>query len=262
MSVNPLDSLPLWAVFVVSCLVVYGALEIGYRIGRWRHRHASDEKDSTVGVIVGSILGLLAFILAFTFSLAASRFEERRQTVLEEANAIGTAYLRTQLLPEPQRSNTASLLREYVDVRLKAASQSSTFEELANALAQSEQLHTSLWSNAMSAAEVQPTVLTGLFIQALNGVIDIHGKRVLIGVRSRIPTIIWIGLLGLAIIGMASTGYQTGLSGTRRSLAMFGLVVAFSGVFSLIADLDNSATGPLRTSQEAMIDVKRSMEFP
>ncbi|MDA0834854.1 MAG: hypothetical protein O2955_03520 [Planctomycetota bacterium] len=114
----------------------------------------------------------------------------------------------------------------------------------------------------MSAAEVQPTVLTGLFIQALNEVIDIHGKRVLVGVRSRIPAIIWIGLLVLAIVGMASTGYQAGLSGTRRSLTMFGLVIAFSGVFSLIADLDCASSGPLRTSQEAMIDLKRSMESP
>ncbi|MDA0834855.1 MAG: hypothetical protein O2955_03525 [Planctomycetota bacterium] len=124
MPVNPLDVLPLWAFFALSCLIVWSALETGYRIGRWRHRHASDEKDAAVGVIVGSILGLLGFMLAFTFGVAASRFEERRQTVLEEANAIGTTYLRTQLLPEPQRSDAASLLREYVDVRLNAASQS------------------------------------------------------------------------------------------------------------------------------------------
>jgi hypothetical protein len=262
MSDQPLDVLPLWAFFLVTCLLVWGALEIGYRLGRWRHARVSDEKDSAVGVIVSSVLGLLAFLLAFTFGLAASRFEDRRKVVLHEANAIGTTYLRTRLLPEPQRTEAAALLREYVDVRvsLAATKESATSEDIKHAVARSEELHELMWSKAMSAAEKQPTVMTGLFLQSLNETIDLHSDRVFISLRSRIPLTIWIGLVALAILGLANTGYQTGLSASRRSFVLMGLVLAFGGVLTLIADLDRPREGFFRTSQEAMVDLQRSMK--
>jgi hypothetical protein len=111
MNTEPLDVLPLWGFFVLAIALALVALEFGYRLGKWRHAHALDEKDAPIGAMVGAILGLLAFMLAFTFSLAASRFDARRTTVLEEANAIGTTSLRARLLPEPQRSEVAQLLR-------------------------------------------------------------------------------------------------------------------------------------------------------
>src|SRR5271155_3934044 len=81
---EPLDVLPLWGIFTTAAVCALLAVEIGYRVGKWRHRHAVDEKDAPVGAMVASILGLLAFMLAFTFGLAASRFDARRQVVLEE----------------------------------------------------------------------------------------------------------------------------------------------------------------------------------
>ena len=216
-----------------------------------------EEKDAPVGAMVAAILGLLAFMLAFTFSMAASRFEARRQVVLEEANAIGTTYLRTRLLPEPQRTEAAKLLREYVDVRVRGVREG----KVAEALARSEELHEQLWSQATAAAAKRPgSIMIGLFIQSLNEVIDLHAKRVLVGLRSRIPVSIWGVLFGLTVVGMASTGYQAGLSATRRSPAMFLLVLAFAGVLFLIADLDRPREGFLRVSQAAMTDLQRSMQ--
>src|SRR5262249_52033807 len=147
------------------------------------------EKESPVGAMVGSILGLLAFLLAFTFGLAASRFDTRRQTVLEEANAIGTTYLRARLLPEPQRSTLENLLREYVDVRIRGVLEN----KLAEAAKRSEELQESLWSEAVKAANSKDSnpIMTSLFIQSLNETIDVHAKRVLVSVRSRIPISIW-----------------------------------------------------------------------
>ena len=195
-----------------------------------------------MGAMVGSVLGLLAFMLAFTFSMAASRFDARRQVVLEEANAIGTAYLRARLLPEPQRAEVAKLLREYVDVRVRGVQEG----KVAEAVARSEEMHEQLWSRATAAAEKNPgSIMTGLFIQSLNEVIDLHAKQVLIGVRSRIPISIWGGLFALAIGGMVSMGYQAGLSATRRSPAMLLLVLAFAGVLFLIGDLDRPYEGLL-----------------
>jgi hypothetical protein len=257
MNQEPLDVLPIWCLFLTILVLTGLALEAGYRFGSWRHALAADEKESSVGAMVASILGLLAFLLAFTFSLAASRFEARRETVLEEANAIGTTYLRSRLLPEPQKSKAASLLREYVDVRVRGVQEGKVEETIAR----SEQLHDAIWSEATEAAQ-NPNgtpVMTSLFIQALNEMIDLHAKRLMVGLRNRIPVSIWAVLFALALLSMASVGYQSGIAATRRSPAMFGMVFAFAGVLFLIADLDRPHEGFLRVSQQPMLDVQKSM---
>jgi hypothetical protein len=231
-------------------------MEGGYRLGKWRRSHTSDEKELPVGAMVASILGLVALVLGFTFSLAASRFDARRMAVLEEANAIGTAELRSRLLPEPERGEIGRLLREYVDVRIKGTQQGQTAE----AIVRSQELHELLWVQAAAAAEKDTgSIMTGVFIQSLNDVIDLHATRVLVGIRSRIPVVIWIGLIGLAMLGMAAVGYQAALAATRRSPAMLGLVAAFSVVLLLIADLDRGQEGLLQISQQSLVDLQQSL---
>jgi hypothetical protein len=232
-------------------------MEGGFRLGKWRHARSEDEKAAPVGTIVAAVLGLLAFLLAFTFQMAASRFESRRLAVLEEANAIHTAYLRTGLLPEPQRTETARLLREYVDLRVRAVAEAN----LAEGIARSEELQERLWVEAVKAAQNKDgtPALTSLFIQSLNGTIELHAKRVLLGIRSRIPLSIWVSLFCLALLTMAAVGYHAGLSSTRRSIAMLGMVVAFAAVLFLIADLDRPGEGFLSVSQQAMVDLQRLM---
>ncbi len=254
---EPLDVLPLWGCFAALVALALLAMECGYRLGRWRHGQTSEEKDAPVGAMVGTILGLLAFLLAFTFSMAASRFEARRQVVLDEANAIGTTYLRAKFLPEPQRAEAEKLLREYVEWRVGVAVKGN----VAEVAARSEQLHARLWDQATAAAEKNPgSIMTGLFVQSLNDVIDLHAKRLLVATRSRIPLSIWIGLIALAFIGMASMGYQSGLAAARRSPTMLLVVLAFAGVLLLIADLDRGQEGFLRVSHTAMTDLQRSMQ--
>jgi len=257
MKTAPLDAIPLWGLLLGALLLLWFFMEWGYRFGKFRHTRRPDERDQPVGAMVASILGLLALVLGFTFSLAASRFEARRQAVLEEANAVGTTFLRARLLPTPEGDKVAELLRKYVDVRLRGIEEG----KIAEALSESELLHGALWNEAVSAAGKTPgSIATGLFVQSLNEVIDLHAKRILVGIRSRIPIVIWAGLIGLATLGMAAVGYQAGLSTTRRSPAMLGLVLAFAGVLALIADLDRAQEGLLRVSQQALIDVQRSMQ--
>jgi hypothetical protein len=257
MNAELLDSIPLWCVFALATAFILLALELGYRLGQWRHAHAQGEKDAPTGAMVAAILGLVAFMLAFTFSLAAARFDARRMAVLDEANAIGTTYLRTRLLPEPERTDAAQLLRDYVDVRVRIVQQGTITE----GLAESEVLHRRLWSSAVAAAEKDPSsIMTGLFIQSLNDVIDMHAKRVLVGIRSRIPMSIWVALFTLALVGMSAMGYQAGLSVTRRSPAMLFLALAFGGVLFLIVDLDRVREGFLNVGQQAMLDLQTSMQ--
>ena len=253
-SVGLFDPLPLWFLLLATVAVVFFSVELGFRLARYRKQRSAGENDGPVGGMVGATLALLAFMLAFTFGLAASRYD-RRQVVLEEANAIGTTYLRAAMLSEPIRAESRGLLREYVDVRLEAAQGGN----VGQAISTSEQLHERLWSQAVAAAEKDRSPITGLFIQSLNEVIDLHAKRVMVGLRSRVPGAIWIVLYLLAILAMAAMGYQEGLTSTRRSLAALALVLAFSLVLILIVDLDRPGEGMLRVSQQSMIDLRNAM---
>jgi hypothetical protein len=257
MTTAPLDAVPLWGMFLAFGLLLWASMESGYRLGKWRRARISDEKEQPVGAMVASILGLVALVLGFTFSLAGMRFDARRMAILEEANAIGTTYLRAKLLPEPQRSEVIRLLREYVEVRLAGVEEGKTEQ----ALARSEELHALLWAQAAAAAEQDTSsIMTGIFIQSLNETIDLHSKRVLVGIRSRIPLVIWIGLFGLAMLGMSAVGYQAALSATRRSPAMIALILSFAVVLLFIADLDRGQEGLIRIGQQSLIDLQKSME--
>jgi hypothetical protein len=250
-----LDGLPLWLLFLATVALVFLSVEGGYRLGLRRRRRPETERESSVVAMVTATLGLLAFMLAFTFGLAAARFDARRQVLLDEANAIGTSYLRAAMLPEPHASDSRRLLREYVDARLKGLEPGKLHE----AISESTTLHARLWPHAVAAAEKDPrSIPIGLFIESLNEVIDLHSKRVQVGLRSRIPGTIWGALYLAAILSMAQIGYQEGLSSPKRSPAVLALVLTFSVVMLLIADLDRPQEGLLRISQQAMIDLRGS----
>ncbi|HMG33764.1 MAG TPA: hypothetical protein VKM94_07495 [Blastocatellia bacterium] len=250
-----LDSLPLWSLLPLTILIAWVSGEIGRRIARYRRESSEREVEGPVGAMVGAMLGLLAFMLAFTFGLAASRFEDRRQAVLLEANAIGTTYLRAEMLPQPASGETRDLLRQYVDIRLEAANAGN----LSEAVAGSEELHNRLWSQAVAAAQKNPSPITALFVQSLNEVIDLHAKRIMVAIRSRVPGAIWLTLYLLAGISMAAMGYHERLTSSRRTPALAALVVGFSLVLFLIMDLDRPTEGMLRVSQQSMIDLRNSM---
>jgi len=233
----------------------FAAVEAGRWFGR-RRQHQQAEPEMPVGAAVAATLGLLAFILAFTFGMAASRFDVRKQMVVEDANAIGTTYLRVSLMPEPPASKLRLQLREYADIRTDAGLHPERFPA---ALARSEELHRMIWSEASAAATQHPNVMTGLFMDALNHMIDTHGSR-LAAIRNRIPLAIWFFLFLTASVGLLSIGYQAGLSGARRSVAASALVVALAAVIMLIADLDRPEKGLLRISQQPMVDLQKSMQ--
>jgi hypothetical protein len=159
------------------------------------------------------------------------------------------------MLPDPMSGNARNLLREYVDVRLKGVQPS----QFAQALAKSEELHKRLWSEAVAAAQKEKSPMTSLFMSSLNDVFALHEKRVTAAVYNRIPAGIWIGLYVILILAMSVVGYYEGMSGTRHTLAVFGMVLAFSTVLTLIADLDRPGRGLLEVNQQSMIDLRKSM---
>src|SRR6266480_5557471 len=159
-----LDALPLWGVFIAILFVVLISVECGYRLGKYRRSRHEQEKQAPVGTMVGATLGLLAFILAFTFGLAAARFDTRRQVLLDEANAIGTTYLRAGMLPE-QGEKIRALLRDYVGVRLNAVRPGNAAE----GIRQLENIQQKQWAQAETVGQKNPnSIVAGLFVQSLN----------------------------------------------------------------------------------------------
>ena len=251
-----LDVVPIWAILPLTVGIGLFSVELGYRLAHYRQRQHETEKESPVSSMTAATLALLALMLAFTFGLAGSRFEDRRQVLLSESNAIGTAYLRAAMLPEPMRTETRNLLREYVDARLEAVQPG----KLSQAMAKSEGLQNRLWSLAVAAAEKDRSPITAIYVQSLNEVIDLHAKRVLVGLRSRVPSAIWGVLFMLSFLSMAMMGYHEALTKSRRSIAVLALVLGFSMVLFLIVDLDRPRQGTLQVSQQTMIDLRNSMQ--
>jgi hypothetical protein len=251
-----LDPFPLWTLLPITITIALVSVELGFRAALYRKQRSADEPEAPSAGMVGATLGLLAFMLAFTFGLAGTRFEARRQLVQTEANSISTTYLRADLLPEPMRTDAQALLKEYVDARLAATGPGKLMESISK----SEEIQRRLWSQAVLAIQKEKSVSTSLFGQSVNQVIELHSQRITAGLRSRIPAAIWLGLYLVLILAMAAVGYQEGMASKRRSIAVITLVCGFSIVMFLITDLDRPGQGYLQVNQEAMMDVKKVMQ--
>ena len=165
--------------------------------------NANRKVEDDISTLEAAMLGLLALIIGFTFAMALSRFDTRRDAVLLEANAIGTTALRARLLPEPHRKEVLKLLRDYVRVRLDITQRTPSLADLETAIKQSNDIQEALWREAMAISAIdQNMVPTGLFIQTLNEMIDDQAKR-LAALRSRIPNIFYWHFLALQLLFVA-----------------------------------------------------------
>lgn len=258
-----LDKLPPWGIFLVSSLIILLSIELGFHMGLRRGGMLVGDKKVRTGPVVTASLSLAAFVLAMTFGAVESRFNELKHIALDEANAIGTAFLRADLLPKADRTEARRLLSEYVDLRLEA--EQVTAGEFERTTRRSEMLHGKLWSIAIANADRQATPISALFVQSLNEMIDIFSKRITIGISYRLPWVIWSVLYGLVILAAALGGYDRGLSGSRRVWAVtVSTAVAFSIVLALVVTMDRPHQHLSTATQAAMMsvqeDVRQSMQ--
>lgn len=247
-----LDMLPMWGIFISSVVLIVIAVEIGYGLGRRKLAKVKAGEALHMGGAVAATLGLLAFMLAFTFGSGTSRLDTKRQLVLEETNAIATTYLRTELIPEPQKTKVQQLLTQYIDQRLQLvkvdhpivnpSNQEQYITGLAQRIDEAEVIHGELWAQAVAVAEKQPTPIGALFISALNEMIDLHQSRVTIAIQQRMPTVFWFALYCLTFLGMGLAGYDAGVARSSRNMSAWVVAVAFSTVIVLVVGLDRPQT--------------------
>jgi hypothetical protein len=256
-----LNKVPIEGVFCLTVAIVLASIWIGALLGRRTRNKPGHEGEASLGTIIAAMLGLLAFMLAFTFSATGSAFENRRHLLLNETNAIGTVYLRSQLLPEPHKSQMLPLLLKYVDIRVNLAKSSQVKPaDFQAAVSQSEALQGQMWSHAVALAESdRHSVIYSLFINSLNEMIDLQTSRITV-FRYHLPAVIWYSLYFITITSMVTLGYQFGLSGKRVLKMSLFVALTFSAVIFLIADLDRASEGKLRVSQQPMFELQQKLQ--
>lgn len=250
-------TLPLWAIFCIIVAMSLLAVELGFRLAQRLNRGKKGEGEGDAGGIVAALLGLLAFILAFSFSITTNRFDTRKQLVLAEANAITTTYLRARLIPEAQGNAIQKLLEEYVDIRAQAAINNSKIAEM---LIRSEEIHELIWSQVESLKnEEMDSEIRSLLIASVNEVIDVHRSRKTVALIYRIPPFIWLSLHLLMIASMFGTGYQVGASKSRRPIAIPLMSAGFALVIIMIAAMDRPNEKMFAVSQQPLIEALEMM---
>jgi len=258
-----LERIPVWILSAGVAVGVATCVQLGLLLARSiaRRRAAEDQAGESVGSVVGALLGLLAFMLAFTFGMAAERRGVRIELLLNEVNSIGTTYLRAGMIPEPHRSASRAILREYVDLRLDAAEHA---EHLLANLHKSTELQRSLWTHAEALADVNlknPDIVS-LYVDSLNETIDLQTSRVVIG-RVRIPSVVWIAFGLLIVLTSLAVGYSFGkLASQPRRVMTAMLSIALAIVLFVIFDLDRGNQGFLKVNQQPMYELRSQLAEP
>jgi hypothetical protein len=254
-----------WVAMLLTIGLFAGMLvtfEIGRSIGVRRLATDPDGLTQGAGAAEGAVFALLGLLLAFTFSGAATRFDERRWFINSEANAIGTAYLRLDLLPEEAQPPLRDLFRRYVDNRANVYRNAHSQEDVVAGLAEGSAMQAEIWKRAMAAMRLPgaSTQATMLLTPALNEMIDITSTRVM-ATRNHPPSIILLLLGMLSLIGALLVGYGTSVNKHRSWFhqVMFALVISLA--IYVIIDLEYPRLGLIKVDRadQALLDVRASM---
>jgi hypothetical protein len=249
--------LSLWMIGALAFGLLLAARELGGLVRQWHDRRRGDGDSELEEFSMTSVLGLLALLIGFTFSLALQRFEERRELVIKEANAIGTTWLRFGLLDAADRDRLRDVLRRYVDARIAFAEAKTSVGE-ARAYQQATVLQTRLWDDTAAAlAPVRTSALAQLVLQSLNDTIDAAGTSRAYH-EAGIPTRLLRILLEYALVAAAMIGYQR----RRYRSASTLVLLLFTLAGTLIVDLDRPTTGGITVPQTPMLDLQRSLGQP
>lgn len=247
------------ALLVAMLLVIEG----GYRFGRAHEREEPPMAKAHVNAIQASLLGILALLLGFTFSSALERYDARSQAVVEEANAISTAWQRADLLPAPYQAPAREALRGYLDVRIVANDLMLDNHDGLEALrVDTARAHAALWDVARRAAATDPgMVRTGLFAEAVNELIDAYVRRNA-ALDRRVPEVVLFLMMGTFLMAGVVVGFATGVAGHRPSLASHVMVALIALLVFIILDLDRPRRGLVQVDHRSLLELRAGFSRP
>jgi hypothetical protein len=236
-------------------------LEAGRRIGVRRAARDAEGARAGTGAVEGAVFGLMGLLIAFTFSGAASRFDARRQLVTEEANNIGTAWLRLDLLPAGSQPALRASFRRYVDARLEVYQTLPDLEGAMAAFGRANALQGEIWSQAVAACKEGPPSAGMLLLPALNQMIDITTTRTM-AAKTHPPMVIFAMLVVLTLISALLAGYGMAAAKTRSWIHMLGFAFVMAGGVYIILDLEHPRLGLINVhaADQVLVDLRQSMK--
>lgn len=240
-------------------ILMLAAAEVGVRLGKRRLAKDPEGANIGVGAIEGAVLALLGLILAFTFSGASSRLDTRRKLIVQEANAIGTAYLRVDLLPASDQPTVRQLFRQYLDARLEVYERLSDHAASEAALKRAEQLQGEIWKHSETGTHGQVSATPVL--NAVNEMIDVTTARTL-AQRTHTPKLIVHLMLGLALLSALIAGYGISPAKQRNWLLTTIFSAAISLTVYVVLDLDNPNSGLIRlgAAERVMMQLRETIK--
>lgn len=250
---------PALTISAVLLGLMVGAAFLGRHLRGWHRRRFGEEVDSKgqEEIILSAVLGLLALLLGFTFSLAVDRYEARRRLVVDEANAIGTVYLRAQLLEEPHRLRMSRLLVQYTDNRIALAK--APPRRLLERLHRNRDLIHDIWTAAKASfPTIQGLDFSSAYLESVNALVELGSERVAERMV-RVPPEVFFVLFIYMITTAGVVGYV--LKGPQSHLVATFLLALLTLSLMLIIDVDRPRTGIVQESQAPMEDVRRAMQL-
>jgi len=235
-------------------------LELGRRVGLRRLRQDGDAAGAGVGVVEGAVFALLGLLVAFTFSGAAARFEDRRNLVVDEANAVGTAYLRIDLLPAAAQGEMRDRFRRYLDARLAVYRALPDLKAANEHLASSNRMQQEIWAQSVAeSADSQSARM--LLLPALNEMFDITTKRTM-AAQAHPPLVVFGLLFVFALCAALLAGSAMARPQSRRWLHSVTFAFALAGSVYVIIDMEFPRVGLIRVDSfdKVLVDLRRSME--
>ena len=237
-----------WNLTTLGLVLFFGmmlAREVGYRLGLSR-RHHSEKPDEGVAVLIGGLLGLMSFVLAFNLSTSTTRLEDRRHAALDEATAISTAWLQSRALANNEGSAISGMLEQYLAARRDFALYAEGTPQNQAAVRATAQLQVEIWNRMSALLAARPDPQTVSLANALTHTFDMTTSQMLAIGTGLPPRLVWLLLISsaLAICGL---GYYLGLIGKPRLGLSVVLALLWSGVTTLIIDLGSPRVGTINT---------------
>jgi hypothetical protein len=240
--------------------IVLGATALGALVGR-RVRDRSHTMREPYALLQSALLGVIGLVLAFGLALAVGRYETRRAVAVDDANAIGTTYLRAQTLSEPVRSESLERLRRYTDTSIALSHAVPGSARARRAIADGGALQRELWTLADRALRDQPTASAPrIYVESLNEMIDLQSVRVA-GLNNRVPTPVLALQVGGAALVLGLLAFQLAILG-RGVLPVLFAAVLVTALLLITFDLDRPTRGLIEIPDAALTSLRASMELP
>lgn len=247
-----------WLVFLIATLLLMSLAHAGYRFGAALRRRDSEAAENHSGSVQGAVLGLLGLLLGFSFAMAVGHYDERSSLIVDEANSIGTTWLRADFLPEPHKQEVKKLLKRYTELKMQEFDEMEDKEVVTRVRKETAEIRASLWQHTNTATTLSATPVIVSFVTSLNQTIDIDVSRKA-AIGNRIPGVVWILLIVVAGCGAWSSGYGSGAGGLHSVFNQYVFPALISIVMTLVADIDRPTKGLVSMDQEPFEDLLKSM---